>query len=234
MLRSALAFVRRVCRRRDGPGSWGSLRRVEPLSRSFGFERGTPVDRRYIEGFLAAHAGDIRGRVLEVGDDSYTRRFGTGVTRCDVLNAVPGDHVTVVGDLATGAGIPVAAYDCIILTQTLPFIFDVAAAVRTCCRALVPGGVVLVTVPGISQISRHDMDRWGDFWRFTDLSVRRLFAAAFGPSVVVQVHGNVLAAVALMHGVAAEELTASELAAQDRDYQVLITVRAIRAMDPPA
>src|ERR687895_460818 len=54
----------------------GSLRRVTPISRNYGFDRGTPIDRHYIERFLTRHAGDVRGRVLEVGDDEYTRRFG--------------------------------------------------------------------------------------------------------------------------------------------------------------
>ena len=55
---------------------WRPATPLEPVSRSFGFDRGTPVDRRYIEQFLARHAAAIRGDVLEVGDDGYTRRFG--------------------------------------------------------------------------------------------------------------------------------------------------------------
>ena len=46
------------------------------LSRDFGFDRGTPIDRYYIESFLSTHASDIRGHVLEVADNTYTRRFG--------------------------------------------------------------------------------------------------------------------------------------------------------------
>jgi hypothetical protein len=48
---------------------FGDLRRVRPISRAFALDRGLPVDRHYIEHFLAAHAADIRGRVLEIGDD---------------------------------------------------------------------------------------------------------------------------------------------------------------------
>ncbi len=203
----------------------------QPLSRTFGLDRGTPIDRYYIDRFLGRHAADVRGRVLEVGDATYTRRFGGDrVTRADVLHATAGNrHATLVGDLASGTGMPAAAFDCIVLTQVLPFVFDVAAAVRTCARALVPGGVVLATVPGISQVSRYDMDRWGDFWRFTDLSARRLFADAFGDDAVdVSVHGNVRVAQAFLQGMALEEMTGPELDAVDPDYQVLITVRAIR------
>src|SRR5215210_7162112 len=54
---------------------FGSLRRVTPLSRYFGFDRGLPIDRYYIENFLARQAEDIHGRVLEIGDNSYTQRY---------------------------------------------------------------------------------------------------------------------------------------------------------------
>jgi hypothetical protein len=87
----------------------------------------------------------------------------------------------------------------------------------------------LVTVPGISQIVRYDMDRWGDYWRFTTLSARRLFEAAF-PSgdVAVEAHGNVLVATAFLHGLTTRDLRPDELDYRDPDYEVLITVRAVK------
>jgi hypothetical protein len=210
---------------------FGRLRRLTPISSQFGFDRGLPIDRHYIEEFLRGHAADIGGRVLEIGDAAYTRRFGgPRVARSDVLHAVAGNPAaTIIGNLATGEGIPREAFDCIVLTQTLPFVFDIAGAVRSVHAALNPGGVVLATVPGISQVSRYDMDRWGDFWRFTPLSARRLFAEVFAEeSLSVESHGNVLAAVALLHGLASEELRARELAYNDRDYPVIVAVRAQR------
>ena len=210
---------------------WGGWRRTEPVSTLFGFDRGTPVDRYYIERFLDHHHRDICGRVLEIGDDAYTRRFGGGrVTHSDVLHAVAGNpQATLVGDLATGQNIPANSFDCIILTQTLPFIYDTRRAVAQVHAALKPEGVVLATVPGISQISRHDMERWGDFWRFTSLSASRLFEEAFGAgNVEVGTHGNVLAAVAALQGLAAEELTQRELDLRTADYEVIITIRAVK------
>ena len=162
---------------------FGDLRKTAPISQVFGLNRGRPVDRYFIERFLESNESDIRGRVLEVADDTYSRRFGGArVQRSDVLHAVPGNlAATIVGDLATGEGIPRSTFDCVILTQTLHCIYDIAGAVKTVQLALKPGGVVLGTLPGISQISRYDMDRWGDFWRFTSLSARRLFENAFPP-----------------------------------------------------
>ncbi len=210
---------------------FGNLRRLTPISRVFGFDRGLPIDRYYIEAFLEKYANDIKGNVLEIGDDSYTRKFGgIRVSRSEVLHAIPGNpQATIVGDLETGAGIPQEAFHCMILTQTLLFIYDVKAAIANCYTTLKPGGVLLATFPGISQISRYDMDRWGDYWRFTTLSARRLFEDVFpAENVNVQSHGNVLIAIAFLHGLATQELKQKELEYHDSDYQVLITVRAVK------
>jgi hypothetical protein len=199
---------------------------LEPVSREFGFERGKPVDRWYIERFLNEHRADIRGAVLEVAESTYTQWYGDGqVTQSDVLHRQGNDESTIVGDLTTGEGLPRQAYDCFICTQTLPFIYDVHAAVQGMANVLKPGGVVLATVPGMSQVSRDDKRDWGDWWRFTSQGTQRLFEEAFD-EVGVQAHGNVLSAAAFLYAYAAEELTEAELAHRDPDYELLITVRA--------
>jgi SAM-dependent methyltransferase len=190
-----------------------------------------PVDRYYIERFLERHAGDIAGHVLEVRDDAYTRKYGGDrVVRTDVLHPVPGNpKATIVADLSHADQLAGDTFDCIVLTQVLPFIPDVQAAVRTLHRILRPGGVVLATMPGISQIVRYDMDRWGDYWRFTTMSARRLFECAFpGGDVRVEAHGNVLVAAAFLYGLSSRELRPEELEQHDPDYEVLITVRAVK------
>ena len=158
------------------PGAvrFGDLRRLTPMSRAFGFDRGQPVDRRYIEAFLGRNAVDIRGRVLEIGDAAYTRRFGGNrVTRNDVLHVSEGNpDATIVADLAHGDAIP-------------------SASLATLHRILAPGGVCLVTVPGISQI---DAGAWRDswYWAFTPVSLNRVLVERFGARVSVESFGNVL------------------------------------------
>ena len=221
--------VMRWLRQPEQPVNWRDLRRVTPISRVFGFDRGTPICRYYIAQFLQRHARDIRGRVLEVADANYTRQFGgSRVTQSDVLHVAAGNaNATMIGDLATGAGIPHGTFDCILLTQTLPFIYNLHGVVTHLHAALRSGGVVLATAAGISPISRYDMERWGDYWRLTNLSAQTLFQEAFAPERVrVETYGNVLAAVAYLHGLAAEELTLAELEMHDPDYQVLVTIRA--------
>jgi SAM-dependent methyltransferase len=217
--------LRRSARRRIG------LNLAEPVSTQFGLDRGRPVDRFYIERFLEQNRQLIRGRVLEVQERTYTDWYGTGVEQSDVLHAGPGNpEATLVGDLTTGEGIPQDAFDCIILTQTLPFIWDVRAAVHGTRTALRPGGTLLATVPGISQISREDMREWGDWWRFTSASAKRLFDEEYGAgNVQTETHGNLVAACAFLYGLAAEELAPEELERRQEDYEMITTIRARRA-----
>ena len=209
----------------------GSLKRTRPISRTYGWERGTPIDRFYIDRYLSAHSRDVRGRVLEIGDDEYTRRYGGDrVTSSDVLHASAGNaQATIVADLADAPQIADASFDCVICTQTLLLIYDVRSAVQTLHRILAPGGTALVTVPGVSRICREEADEWGDYWRFTSDSAGRLFGDVFGAAnVETTSYGNVLAATAMLHGLAAEEVGATKLDDRDRDFEVLVAVSARR------
>lgn len=200
------------------------------MSRQWGYDRGEPVDRYYIERFLEANADRIRGRVLEIAPSLYTQRYGRGVSQADVLHVVEGNpEATIVADLTSADQIPSDAFDCVIVTQTLHLIYDVRAALQTMYRILKPGGVALVTVPGISQISRYDMEQWGDYWRFTTRSIGLMFTEVFPEDhVAVEAHGNVLVATAFLYGLASRELSRAELDAHDPDYQLTITILAIK------
>jgi SAM-dependent methyltransferase len=202
---------------------------AKPASRQFAFDRGTPIDRFLMERFLDRHSADVRGRVLEIGERGYTLQFGgSRVAQADVLHAVGGNpEATIVGDLVTGRGLTWGAYDCLLLTQTLHVIYNIHAAVNSIHRLLKPGGTALVTIPSLSQISRYDADRWGDYWRLTPGAVRRLFEEAFGAEgVELETHGNVRLAAAFLYGLAAEELPPDVLTESDRDYPVLVCVCA--------
>jgi SAM-dependent methyltransferase len=148
------------------------------------------------------------------------------VTRSDVLSLTDDNPAaTIIGDLATGEQIQDGSFDCIVLTQTLHLIHDIGAAVDTAFRALRPGGVALVTVPGITQLER--VESW--HWSLTPASATRLFTDRFGAAnIAVESHGNVLAATAFLFGLATEELTADELDYEDHDYPVTVAVRAVR------
>ena len=109
------------------------------------------------------------------------------------------------------------------------YVYDVRAAVRSLHDALSPGGTLLATFPGISQISPLDFERFGEFWRFTRASAARLFGDAFGErNVVVESHGNVLAATGFLYGLTVGELSPEELDCTDPQFEVTVAVRASR------
>lgn len=201
----------------------GVLRQTRPLSDAWGYDRGTPIDRHYIERFLAEHSADIRGHVLEVKDSAYTKRFGRGVEQVDVLDVDVGNPLaTIVADLSAADAIPSDTFDCVVLTQTLQFIPDVESAIRNVHRVLRPSGVLLATVPCVSRLARQV-----DYWRFTPAGCAHLVAPFFEPeSVTVRSYGNVLGAIAFLTGLACEELSTADLDRDDHDFPVVVAVRA--------
>ena len=213
-----------------GHVKFGNLRRLTPISKCFGFNRGQPIDRYYIENFLAHYSSDINGRVLEIGDNSYTLKYGgERVTKSDVFHAVEGNpEATIVGDLTNAEHIPSDSFDCLILTETLQLIYEVRLALKTIYRILKPGGVVLITIPGITSLSDNQWrSTW--YWNYTTVSAQRLFEEVFPPAnVKVETYGNVLSATAFLQGLATQELKQEELDYRDPNYEVTITVRAVK------
>lgn len=220
----------------DGRVNWGDLRRLQPLSAVWGLDRGTPVDRYYIQQFLDAHRADIRGRVLEVKDSGYTNWFGgVAVTEREVIDIDPRNpRATIVADLTRGDGIP-DRFDCFILTQTLHVIRDVPAALFHAYRVLKPGGALLCTLPCVSRIADEEIDAGrGDYWRFTEASARMLFEEVFPRGAVeVTAAGNVLACAAFLYGLAAEELSRQELDHVDPACPLILLVRAVKQITAP-
>jgi SAM-dependent methyltransferase len=223
-----MTYWQKRLRRLRRPAVLGTIRRTTPLSGVWGRDRGAPVDRYYIEEFLAAERHLIRGHVLEVSDCDYTERFGAGVERCDVLDLDPTNpRATIVADLAAADNVPNDTFDCFILTQTLHYVYDVASAAKHSHRILRPGGSLLCTVPSVSRVGEKDLET--TYWRFTAASCLRLFGEAFpGGSLDVRSRGNVLAAVAFLVGMAHEELSESELEVEDPFFPVVITIRATK------
>jgi SAM-dependent methyltransferase len=210
---------------------FGDLRRLRPISSDYGNSRGLEIDRYYIERFLAEHARDIHGRVLEIKHNTYTKKYGQDrVARSDILHPVEGNpDATIVADLTKAEHLPSDCYDAIIFTQTLQVIYDIRTVIATLHRILKPGGVLLATASGMAQLSLEDFDKWGEYWRFTSLSARLLFEEVFAEgNVTVSAYGNVLVAIAFLEGLACEDLKRSELDARDRSYEVLIAVRAVK------
>ena len=208
----------------------GDLDRTTPIDPDFGFGRGLPVDRHYIDHFLNSARDTITGRVLEIGDAAYSRTYGSGITQQDVLHVdIDAPEATIAGDLSADGVLPSEAFDCMIITQTLHLIYDMKAAIRQMHAALKPGGTLLLTVPGITSIDRGE---WGDtwYWSLTRQSAEKLFAECFDPGTVeIAAVGNVYAATCFIQGLALEEVDRAKLEPVDRSFPVIVTVRATKA-----
>jgi SAM-dependent methyltransferase len=202
---------------------FGSPRRVDPMT-DWGYERGTPVDRWYLERWLRARAADVTGTVLEVKEDLYASALGAA--QVDVVDIDPDNRrATIVGDLCDAGTLRPGRYDAAVVTQTLLLVPDPAAAVRTLVAALRPGGTLLLTVPCLSRL----VDQQSDRWRWTPLGLRTLLEQAVPDAELVEVTGlgNGLAARALLFGLAAEDLDEAALSRPDPAVP-LLAVAAVR------
>ena len=202
---------------------WGNFRRTTPFSSAFGFDRGTPIDRYYLERFLASHRGEIAGDVLEIQCRGYTERFGGVIAAADTLDIRAEFNPTYCCDLADcGDVVPSDRYDCFLLPNTLQHVRDLEPALRHALRIVKPGGVILASTAGFVPL----IPDGPDYWRVTVDGWRVLAQRVWGGcDVAIQSHGNCLTALAALYGVAYEELTTGELEASDPRYPVLVTIR---------
>ena len=201
---------------------WGNLRRTRPFSQTFGFERGTPIDRYYLHRFLDAHRALITGDVLEVQTSAYTHRFGHDVRRVASFDIVPQFQPTYLCDLAHCEEIlPTAAFDCVLLPNTLQHVRELDAALRNIVRVVRPGGAILASAAGLLPLTGDTPD----WWRFSPDGWRETLSRSWcGADVEVDGHGNCLSAVASQLGLAHEELTSAELDVRDPRFPVLTTI----------
>jgi len=213
-----------------GKVNMGDLARLDPFSRAFGYDRGGPVDRYYIDNFLEKNSALIKGRVLEIGDNEYTLKFGGAkVTQSDILHVnETNPNATFIGDITNAPHLPGNGFDCIVLTQTLHLIYDYKEAIKTCFRILKPGGSLLLTVPGITSI---DAGEWKStwYWAFTDISIKRILEETFDvDNIIVDAFGNILTATAFLYGMGLQEVSKNKLDYYDPSYQVTISAIATK------
>jgi SAM-dependent methyltransferase len=210
--------------------NWNNLRKTKPISNDYGWSRGKPIDRFYIEKFLDTNKKLIKGACGEISEARYFKKYNNNlVTSFKIFDIDASNKLAEIhGNLEDINKIPEKVFDCFICTQVLNFIYDFSTSVESLHKMLKPEGVLLLTVAGpSSHISEYDMLRWGDYWRFTEQSILKVCEKTFGENnVEVKSYGNVLTATSMLQGISSEELTNDEINYYDPIYPILITVVA--------
>ncbi len=204
-----------------------------PVDQVFGIRRGTPIDRYYIRKFLYGYRGLIKGRCMEIAENTYTKELGGAEVSESVILHVEGwGENAVKGNLETGDGIQTDYFDTMIITQTLMFIYDTQRTIRNIYNALRNEGTALVTVAGISKISKYDDENWGMFQSFYKSGLKKVFDHTFGENNVEIVHyGNVKTAIAFLYGIVVEELRHEDFDYIDVEYPVIYGIVAKKKED---
>lgn len=218
-------------RLRGSPRLYLASMSTRPLSTVYGFDRGQPADRRCIETFLAANAGAIRGRCLEVESDEYVRHFGGDrVSSVEVLDIDPqNDGATIIGDLQNLGSTPSESFDCVVVTQTLQYLREPRRGVSELHRILRESGTALVTVPCLGRVEPGDVV---DYWRFMPRGAEALFADQPW-QIQVQAFGNALLGLAMWTGMAVEDLPERVWGLDDPAWPCLVGIRATKAGSAP-
>jgi SAM-dependent methyltransferase len=188
------------------------------------------------------HHQDIRGHALEIGTAATVLEYGgPRVQRADVLDITASNpEVTVVGDLASGTGIPSDRFDCFVNQFTMHGIYDFKAALLHSIRLLRPGGVLLVNFVARSGYHPEGWDlkeagRTFVYWWFTPASVERtLTEVGLAKSdYELRTYGNHFSLLAYLAGIPAEELTRRELEYEDPDFPLMMCVHAVKPSSWP-
>lgn len=197
-------------------------RNTKPASRKFGYDRGTPIDRYWIEDFLEKNKMNIKGVVLEVTDNRYTVRYGSkNVTKSDVLDINPKNKkANIICDLRDlSKKVKNDTYDCIILTHVLGLIDNYETALTECYRILKKDGVLIFTGSSFGPILGDEEVHW----RFNRFSAKYILGKVFGnKNVVVVAYGNALAGQALWAGLSQEDLSSDQLSVYDPQFPCMV------------
>jgi hypothetical protein len=204
---------------------WGNLRRLRQFTRdNFGFDRGTPIDRYYVDRFFEKHRQFITGDVLEIQKNMYASRFGQNMRKVDSfdIEADPDQPPTFLCDLAHCENVlPSAAYNCVLMPCTLSVLRELASCLRNALRALRPNGVILTSGSALLPLDSES----ADFWHLTPAGWREFLPSVWpGCEIAVEGHGNCLAVAAAGMGLAVEDLSTRELDHYDPLLPVTTTV----------
>ena len=196
----------------------------KPVGKLYGIDRGGSIVRYYIDDFLKKNMAHITGNVLEIGDNTYTVKFGKKY-KSNILiydDQITNENGIFHGDLQSGKGIKNNNYDCIILTQVLNFVDNITNTPEILVKGLKNNGVILMTISGITPICRYDMEQYGQYWSFTEKSIFNMFKN-LNVDVEIYSYGNFKTACAFLAGISYKEIDTADMEYNDPDFPLTLS-----------
>ena len=133
--------------------------KIKRVSKKFGFDRGLPIDRFYIDKYLDKNLSkSTYQNGLEVGGVQYLEKFKvakkTALLHPEYLiSEGHGDQALVVDLNKKFKNIGDEKFDLIIATNVLTFVEEPHLALNTFQELLVPGGLLIISVSASMPIS---------------------------------------------------------------------------------
>ncbi|WP_169221635.1 methyltransferase domain-containing protein [Brasilonema sp. UFV-L1] len=203
---------------------WGDLKRRFPICHKFGFTRGTPVDRYYLDKFISEIRHQVVGSVLEIGGVLLNKEIYqlSVATEYQTLDLVSRPGVTVVGDAHDSTIIMPESLDTVLVFNVLEHCHNPWVVVQNIYSWLRVGGKCFCMVPSAQKL--HSLPK--DYWRPLPDGMKQLFQD-FSESNL-HIYGNPLTVLASFMGVAAEELSPQDLDDFHPDYPVATCIAALK------
>lgn len=190
-----------------GTLNWGDLRRGKPFCNEFGFERGTPIDRYYLDKFISSIRHLVKGKVVEIGGALSNReQYGfENTSTYDAVDLLSSPFVNICGDIHESNLLKPDYYDTILLFNVLEHCHTPQKVVDNIHNWLASSGYCLAIVPNAQRIHNNP----GDYWRILPDGMKTLFQNF--AKVQVTTYGSPTSLIASYMGIAAQELTHDEL-----------------------
>ena len=201
---------------------WGDLRRRFPVDANYGFGRGTPIDRFYLDIFLRKIKKNVCGKILEIGADQKRldlKKYKPGA-RFDSLDIEGKSKPTFTANAEVQSILKPRSYDSILAFNVLGHCRNPFSVTKNMHTWLRPGGIAFCAVSSSQRVGRCPED----CWKIQPDGLRALFSN-FRKIQIIS-YGNLTTTIGALQGLAAEELSKEELLDHHPDYPVLSCVIA--------
>ena len=205
--------------------SKSTLKSIKIYSEKFGFDRGTPIDRYYINTFLEnLKLENSFNRSLEFGEIHYSDRFKVKEKYflshpAYETRAISSKQISF--DLNSAHNYDGIKFDLILSTNVINFTKNPFVSIKHHMDMLNSGGTLVLTASASMPISKFDAERWGDYWRIAPDGLNQLLRT-LNCEYDIHSFGSFVTSIAFLCGLSAEEVDPLDLNENDDRYPIIV------------